>query len=159
MGLRPTQQGRAWVWPVHRAPTLRKSPEQPSGEQWESHSHGELSQLSLQGPSLRPHNQLSPSQVTPSWEPPGCPPSSHPLSPAVDGGGTIAHWLDADYLFSSDAAHPDTRRWAKEALMYLVESIYWILTSRKSQGGVFKDMAWICQDLLSQWGQGNSHPH
>ncbi|NXB77220.1 TERB2 protein, partial [Donacobius atricapilla] len=37
----------------------------------------------------------------------------------ADGGGTIAHWLDADYLFSSDAAHPDTRRCAKEALNYL----------------------------------------
>ncbi|XP_042660245.1 telomere repeats-binding bouquet formation protein 2 [Tyto alba] len=26
------------------------------------------------------------------------------------GGGVLAHWWDADYLFSSDAAHPDTRR-------------------------------------------------
>lgn len=42
------------------------------------------------------------------------------LSPAADGGGTIAHWLDADYLFSSDAAHPDTRRWEKQPL---IESI------------------------------------
>ncbi|XP_015494648.1 telomere repeats-binding bouquet formation protein 2 isoform X5 [Parus major] len=30
----------------------------------------------------------------------------------ADGGGTIAHWLDADYLFSSDATHPDTRRFS-----------------------------------------------
>lgn len=55
-------------------------------------------------------------------------PTSLSLSPAEDGGGTITHWLDADYLFSSDATHPDTRRWAKEALVYLVESIKWILT-------------------------------
>ncbi|NXC69899.1 TERB2 protein, partial [Anhinga anhinga] len=26
------------------------------------------------------------------------------------GGGALAHWRDADYLFSSDAAHPDTCR-------------------------------------------------
>ncbi|NXE41023.1 TERB2 protein, partial [Ptilorrhoa leucosticta] len=58
----------------------------------------------------------------------------------ADGGGTIAHWLDAEYLFSSDAAHPDTRRWAKEALMYLMESVSWILTSRKRQGGVYKSL-------------------
>ncbi|NXC21889.1 TERB2 protein, partial [Corythaeola cristata] len=25
-------------------------------------------------------------------------------------GGALAHWRDADYLFSSDATHPDTRR-------------------------------------------------
>ncbi|NWV18314.1 TERB2 protein, partial [Origma solitaria] len=36
----------------------------------------------------------------------------------VDGGGTIAHWLDADYLFSSNAAHPDTRS-IHESLRYL----------------------------------------
>ncbi|NXJ54292.1 TERB2 protein, partial [Spizaetus tyrannus] len=30
----------------------------------------------------------------------------------VAGGGVVTHWRDADYLFSSDAAHPDTRRWA-----------------------------------------------
>ncbi|NWV69181.1 TERB2 protein, partial [Malurus elegans] len=36
----------------------------------------------------------------------------------ADGGGTIAHWLDADYLFSSDAAHPDTRS-IHESLSYL----------------------------------------
>lgn len=47
VGLRPTQQGRTRVWPIHGAPTLRKSPEQASGEQWASHSHGELSQLPL----------------------------------------------------------------------------------------------------------------
>nr|XP_030137676.3 telomere repeats-binding bouquet formation protein 2 isoform X2 [Taeniopygia guttata] len=46
-------------------------------------------------------------------------PSSPPsLSPAADGGGTITHWLDADYLFSSDAAHPDTRS-IHESLSYL----------------------------------------
>ncbi|XP_069653802.1 telomere repeats-binding bouquet formation protein 2 isoform X2 [Haliaeetus albicilla] len=28
----------------------------------------------------------------------------------VAGGGVVTHWRDADYLFSSDAAHPDTRR-------------------------------------------------
>ncbi|NXS73708.1 TERB2 protein, partial [Pandion haliaetus] len=28
----------------------------------------------------------------------------------VAGGGVVTHWWDADYLFSSDAAHPDTRR-------------------------------------------------
>ncbi|KAM7039650.1 telomere repeats-binding bouquet formation protein 2 [Acridotheres tristis] len=89
-----------------------KTPEQPSGEQWE------LSQLPLQGLSLQPRNQLSPSQVTPRWEPPGCPPSCHSLFPAADGGGTITHWLDADYLFSCDAAHPDTRS-IHESLSYL----------------------------------------
>ncbi|KAM7010557.1 telomere repeats-binding bouquet formation protein 2 [Passerculus sandwichensis] len=36
----------------------------------------------------------------------------------ADGGGTVAHWLDADYLFSSDAAHPDTRS-IHESLSYL----------------------------------------
>ncbi|NWW28771.1 TERB2 protein, partial [Falcunculus frontatus] len=36
----------------------------------------------------------------------------------AEGGGTIAHWLDADYLFSSDAAHPDTRS-IHESLSYL----------------------------------------
>lgn len=43
----------------------------------------------------------------------GQPPSSSPpLAPAVAGGGVLAHRWDADYLFSSDATHPDTRRWA-----------------------------------------------
>ncbi|NWI00300.1 TERB2 protein, partial [Tichodroma muraria] len=36
----------------------------------------------------------------------------------AEGGGTITHWLDADYLFSSDAAHPDTRS-IHESLSYL----------------------------------------
>ncbi|NXH41782.1 TERB2 protein, partial [Dicaeum eximium] len=36
----------------------------------------------------------------------------------ADGGGTISHWLDADYLFSSDATHPDTRS-IHESLSYL----------------------------------------
>ncbi|NWT70759.1 TERB2 protein, partial [Prunella himalayana] len=36
----------------------------------------------------------------------------------ADGGGTIAHWLDADYLFSSDATHPDTCS-IHESLSYL----------------------------------------
>ncbi|NWW88134.1 TERB2 protein, partial [Rhynochetos jubatus] len=36
----------------------------------------------------------------------------------VAGGGTLAHRRDADYLFSSDAAHPDTRR-IHESLDYL----------------------------------------
>ncbi|NXL79364.1 TERB2 protein, partial [Leptocoma aspasia] len=36
----------------------------------------------------------------------------------ADGGGTITHWLDADYLFSSDATHPDTRS-IHESLSYL----------------------------------------
>ncbi|NXQ91398.1 TERB2 protein, partial [Nyctibius grandis] len=34
------------------------------------------------------------------------------------GGGTLTHWRDADYLFSSAAAHPDTRR-IHESLDYL----------------------------------------
>ncbi|XP_033922192.1 telomere repeats-binding bouquet formation protein 2 [Melopsittacus undulatus] len=34
------------------------------------------------------------------------------------GGGECAHWQDAEYLFSSDAAHPDTRR-IHESLSYL----------------------------------------
>ncbi|NXL32511.1 TERB2 protein, partial [Glaucidium brasilianum] len=34
------------------------------------------------------------------------------------GGGALAHWRDAGYLFSSDAAHPDTRR-IHESLDYL----------------------------------------
>ncbi|XP_054025147.1 LOW QUALITY PROTEIN: telomere repeats-binding bouquet formation protein 2 [Dryobates pubescens] len=34
------------------------------------------------------------------------------------GGGALAPWRDADYLFSSDAAHPDTRR-IHESLDYL----------------------------------------
>ncbi|NWZ67064.1 TERB2 protein, partial [Acrocephalus arundinaceus] len=62
----------------------------------------------------------------------------------ADGGGTIAHWLDADYLFSSDAAHPDTRRWAKQALMYLVESISGILTSCKNQGALKTCALGVC---------------
>ncbi|XP_009990798.1 PREDICTED: uncharacterized protein C15orf43 homolog, partial [Tauraco erythrolophus] len=33
-------------------------------------------------------------------------------------GGALAHWRDADYLFSSDATHPDTRR-IHESLDYL----------------------------------------
>ncbi|OWK58869.1 Uncharacterized protein C15orf43, partial [Lonchura striata] len=49
---------------------------------------------------------------------PWMPSSPHSLSPAADGGGTITHWLDADYLFSSDAAHPDTRS-IHESLSYL----------------------------------------
>ncbi|XP_009467995.1 PREDICTED: uncharacterized protein C15orf43 homolog [Nipponia nippon] len=36
----------------------------------------------------------------------------------VAGGGVLSHWRDADYLFSSDAAHPDTRR-IHESLDYL----------------------------------------
>ncbi|XP_069653801.1 telomere repeats-binding bouquet formation protein 2 isoform X1 [Haliaeetus albicilla] len=36
----------------------------------------------------------------------------------VAGGGVVTHWRDADYLFSSDAAHPDTRR-IHESLDYL----------------------------------------
>ncbi|NXF40177.1 TERB2 protein, partial [Nyctibius bracteatus] len=36
----------------------------------------------------------------------------------VAGGGTLTHWQDADYLFGSDAAHPDTRR-IHESLDYL----------------------------------------
>ncbi|NXA28600.1 TERB2 protein, partial [Ibidorhyncha struthersii] len=36
----------------------------------------------------------------------------------VAGGGVLAHRRDADYLFSSDAAHPDTRR-IHESLDYL----------------------------------------
>ncbi|NXS51894.1 TERB2 protein, partial [Brachypteracias leptosomus] len=36
----------------------------------------------------------------------------------VSGGGVLTHWQDADYLFSSDAAHPDTRR-IHESLDYL----------------------------------------
>ncbi|NXD85444.1 TERB2 protein, partial [Halcyon senegalensis] len=34
------------------------------------------------------------------------------------GGGGLTHWRDAEYLFSSDAAHPDTRR-IHESLDYL----------------------------------------
>ncbi|XP_054244085.1 telomere repeats-binding bouquet formation protein 2 [Indicator indicator] len=34
------------------------------------------------------------------------------------GGGVLAPWRDADYLFSSDASHPDTRR-IHESLDYL----------------------------------------
>ncbi|NWI56778.1 TERB2 protein, partial [Calyptomena viridis] len=34
------------------------------------------------------------------------------------GGGALAHWLDAEYLFSSDAAHPDTRS-IHESFSYL----------------------------------------
>lgn len=41
----------------------------------------------------------------------------HPaLPPAVAGGGLLTRWQDADYLFSSDAAHPDTRRLALSPL-------------------------------------------
>uniref|UniRef100_A0A8C5JIR9 Telomere repeat binding bouquet formation protein 2 n=1 Tax=Junco hyemalis TaxID=40217 RepID=A0A8C5JIR9_JUNHY len=70
------------------------------------------------------HFRVAPEEAVPSpGHPevgsPGCPHSLGSLSPAADGGGTIAHWLDADYLFSSDAAHPDTRRWAQESLSYL----------------------------------------
>ncbi|XP_071610870.1 telomere repeats-binding bouquet formation protein 2 isoform X2 [Heliangelus exortis] len=48
---------------------------------------------------------------------------SQSVSPApralwVAGGGTLAHWQDADFLFSSDSAHPDTRR-IHESLDYL----------------------------------------
>lgn len=43
----------------------------------------------------------------------GVPLRPHPtLPPAVAGGGLLTRWQDADYLFSSDAAHPDTRRLA-----------------------------------------------
>ncbi|XP_052528329.1 telomere repeats-binding bouquet formation protein 2 [Tympanuchus pallidicinctus] len=43
----------------------------------------------------------------------------HPaLPPAVAGGGLLTRWQDADYLFSSDAAHPDTRS-IHESLQYL----------------------------------------
>ncbi|XP_074955856.1 telomere repeats-binding bouquet formation protein 2 isoform X1 [Phalacrocorax aristotelis] len=34
------------------------------------------------------------------------------------GGGALTHWRDADYLFSSDAAHPDTCR-IHQSLDYL----------------------------------------
>ncbi|XP_035191675.1 telomere repeats-binding bouquet formation protein 2 isoform X2 [Oxyura jamaicensis] len=40
------------------------------------------------------------------------------LPPAVAGGGLLTRWQDADYLFSSDAAHPDTLR-IHESLEYL----------------------------------------
>ncbi|XP_021262396.1 telomere repeats-binding bouquet formation protein 2 isoform X2 [Numida meleagris] len=36
----------------------------------------------------------------------------------VAGGGLLARWQDADYLFSSDAAHPDTRS-IHESLEYM----------------------------------------
>ncbi|NXK97075.1 TERB2 protein, partial [Formicarius rufipectus] len=36
----------------------------------------------------------------------------------VAGGGALTHWLDAEYLFSSDATHPDTRS-IHESLSYL----------------------------------------
>ncbi|NWQ59617.1 TERB2 protein, partial [Neopipo cinnamomea] len=36
----------------------------------------------------------------------------------VAGGGALTDWLDAEYLFSSDATHPDTRR-IHESLRYL----------------------------------------
>ncbi|XP_017672218.1 PREDICTED: telomere repeats-binding bouquet formation protein 2 [Lepidothrix coronata] len=35
----------------------------------------------------------------------------------VAGGGALTDWLDAEYLFSSDATHPDTRRWVMEAFV------------------------------------------
>ncbi|KAM7102961.1 telomere repeats-binding bouquet formation protein 2 [Ciconia maguari] len=48
---------------------------------------------------------------------------SQSVSPAprelwVAGGGVLTHQWDADYLFSSDAAHPDTRR-IHESLDYM----------------------------------------
>ncbi|XP_027553852.1 telomere repeats-binding bouquet formation protein 2 isoform X1 [Neopelma chrysocephalum] len=36
----------------------------------------------------------------------------------VTGGGALTDWLDAEYLFSSDATHPDTRS-IHESLRYL----------------------------------------
>ncbi|XP_050834565.1 telomere repeats-binding bouquet formation protein 2 isoform X3 [Serinus canaria] len=96
------------------SPRFPHTGEKPSGEQWESHSHGELSQLPLQGGPTR----SCPTPGHPQVGPPGCPGSPGSLSPAANGGGTTAHWLDADYLFSSDAAHPDTRS-IHESLSYL----------------------------------------
>ncbi|XP_031472063.1 telomere repeats-binding bouquet formation protein 2 isoform X1 [Phasianus colchicus] len=48
---------------------------------------------------------------------------SHSVQPGprqlwVAGGGLLARWQDADYLFSSDATHPDTRS-IHESLEYL----------------------------------------
>ncbi|XP_046781250.1 telomere repeats-binding bouquet formation protein 2 isoform X3 [Gallus gallus] len=48
---------------------------------------------------------------------------SHSVQPGprqlwVAGGGLLTRWQDADYLFSSDAAHPDTRS-IHESLEYL----------------------------------------
>ncbi|XP_039578744.1 telomere repeats-binding bouquet formation protein 2 isoform X2 [Passer montanus] len=68
VGLRPTQQGRARVGPARGAPTLEKSPEQPSGEQWESHSHGELSHSASEPISAAPQAAV-PTQVSPRWDP------------------------------------------------------------------------------------------
>ncbi|XP_059714013.1 telomere repeats-binding bouquet formation protein 2 [Haemorhous mexicanus] len=69
------------------------------------------------------HIRAAPHAVVPSpghaqVGPHGCTGSPGSLSPAANGGGTTAHWLDADYLFSSDAAHPDTRS-IHESLSYL----------------------------------------
>nr|XP_054498272.1 telomere repeats-binding bouquet formation protein 2 isoform X2 [Agelaius phoeniceus] len=73
---------------------------------------------STSGPISAAPQAAVPSPGHPEVGTPGCPRSPGSLSPAADGGGTIAHWLDADYLFSSDAAHPDTRS-IHESLSYL----------------------------------------
>uniref|UniRef100_A0A8C3JBL0 Telomere repeat binding bouquet formation protein 2 n=1 Tax=Calidris pygmaea TaxID=425635 RepID=A0A8C3JBL0_9CHAR len=123
-GLCRPQQGRAWLWQVPinppGVPALRKRLEEPPVGLGETHSH-EGAHHSSHLP-LWPHSQpgqLSPSRATPKGGPVGV--STFlltPLPPVAAGGGALAHRQDADYLFSSDAAHPDTRR-IHESLDYL----------------------------------------
>ncbi|XP_058702850.1 telomere repeats-binding bouquet formation protein 2 isoform X2 [Poecile atricapillus] len=73
---------------------------------------------SISGPTSAAPQAAVPIPGHPEVGTPWMPTLTSLLSPAADGGGTIAHWLDADYLFSSDATHPDTRS-IHESLSYL----------------------------------------
>jgi len=98
----PPTAGQTWLRQVPprtacSAPTARSSPEEPRAGWWGTHSCG--------GPTAAPTTGPGCPEVRP-------PSSSSRLPPTAAGGGVLAHRRDAEYLFSSDAAHPDTRRWA-----------------------------------------------
>ncbi|XP_035755383.1 telomere repeats-binding bouquet formation protein 2 [Egretta garzetta] len=105
VGMKVTDGWRAGLTPPSRAEHGFGGCPQCQGRPWCPHT-GDNSRRALNGPP-RGGDTL------------GHPPSSSPpLPPAAAGGGALAHQQDADYLFSSNAAHPDTRR-IHESLNYL----------------------------------------
>lgn len=113
----PMAVGQSMGLAGHGAPTLTKSPEESSMGRWETQRHRRPITAPILGPG-----PVAPQPAWAAFSIPAHPevgtrwgvhlPPHPPLPSAVAGGGVVTHWRDADYLFSSDAAHPDTRRWA-----------------------------------------------